>query len=308
MGDSEAAWSNFSLAPENEPLVSIVIPTHLRAPKLAATLAAIHAQDYENAEVVVVATPDADTERILRTPLCDELDATVVVQETSGVSEARNIALEYATGDIVAFTDDDCVPPPDWVSGIVAVFDAYDVVTTGGMQLPHERVYNRFPARVDESRILRNQLPHRRDRDDNGVAVGGMELRTFATSNVAYRRTAIEETSASFDETLHRGEDATFQRTVLEAYPEGNAFLPIPVWHNRDYTLRQFLDQRYRNGIAESGTPDGRSFMGSIAGIALAPLLLARSIHREDSLSTAICAWIGDVTARIGVGVGTLRN
>ena len=59
----------------------------------------------------------------------------LVVTSTSarvGPAGARNLGAENATGDILAFTDDDCVPDPDWLDAIAAVFvESVDTVVGG---------------------------------------------------------------------------------------------------------------------------------------------------------------------------------
>ena len=76
----------------------------------------------ESVQRAVALKPDADVLIVeqgkpFAAQICSDLGltATVVSDEGSGVSRARNIGLRIARGDAVLFTDDDCEVPPTWV-------------------------------------------------------------------------------------------------------------------------------------------------------------------------------------------------
>jgi glycosyltransferase involved in cell wall biosynthesis len=114
--------------PPPNPSVSIVINTLNRADSLARTLAGLERLKADNFEVIVVAGPCVDhTDQVLeryagriRIGRCD-----VAVL---GVS--RNIGVDLAAGEIVAFTDDDAVPREDWLTELRRGFD--DTVAAAG--------------------------------------------------------------------------------------------------------------------------------------------------------------------------------
>lgn len=298
--------AGFNLTPKTDPLVSLVIPSHMRSVKLAATILAIADQDYDNYELVLVDSYDDETTRFLSVLASLDLPIERVYQkEEWGVAEARNAGIDTANGEIVVFTDDDCVPPPHWLSSIVAVFERYDVVSVGGVKLPHERVADRLAAKVDDSRTRCNQVPPDHLCDEYGVAIGGAELRTFDTANLALKMSVLEETGERFKEGLTRGSDAEFHERFLSASAGQTAFLPVPVAHNRDYTFSGFLHTRFKNGISEANTETGRTLAGSLSGLGAAPVLLLTELVRQRSTEVAIGAWIGDLLARFGVIVGS---
>src|SRR5207248_1822068 len=60
----------------------------------------------------------------------------VISTDNRGLSSARNTALAAATGDIVAFIDDDAAPDPHWLTYLVDAFARTDFVAVGGPNLP----------------------------------------------------------------------------------------------------------------------------------------------------------------------------
>jgi GT2 family glycosyltransferase len=106
-------------------IVTVVIPTHNRGPKLAPTLELLLANDptgFDEVEVVVVddgsATPAGPLLDGLRVPppftlRCLRLEPNV------GPAGARNAGFRAARGDVVLFVDDDILCPPDLIRGHV---------------------------------------------------------------------------------------------------------------------------------------------------------------------------------------------
>ncbi|MGW0172645.1 glycosyltransferase family 2 protein [Rhodococcus sp. NPDC003322] len=104
-------------------LVTVVIPTVGRE-SLLATARAVLAQEHPNIELLVVDNRPhrADVARIVAD--IDDPRLRVIDQPVPGVSAARNIGHRTASGRIVAFTDDDALPDPGWITGVVNSFRA----------------------------------------------------------------------------------------------------------------------------------------------------------------------------------------
>jgi glycosyltransferase involved in cell wall biosynthesis len=102
-------------------LVTVVVPT-IGRDSLAETVRGILEQDYENLQVVVVDNSPS-TGRVGRV-LGGVADPRfgIITQPIKGVSAARNAGIAAARGTLIAFTDDDAHPTPDWVSNIVDTF------------------------------------------------------------------------------------------------------------------------------------------------------------------------------------------
>jgi glycosyltransferase involved in cell wall biosynthesis len=80
--------------------VSVIVPTADRPQQLAGCLAALRAQDSDGLEIELVVIDDSAEHR--------------------GPGAARNDGAQQATGEVLAFTDDDCRPDRGWLRALVA--------------------------------------------------------------------------------------------------------------------------------------------------------------------------------------------
>lgn len=103
--------------------VTVVICTRDRPQLLATALDAVLALDYPDFDVVVVDNASATSET--RDHVQGHADPRVrlVCEPNPGVARARNTGLRAATGDIVAFVDDDAVVDRYWLTALMAGFD-----------------------------------------------------------------------------------------------------------------------------------------------------------------------------------------
>ena len=120
------------------PLASIVIPTRNRSRMLARTLATLAQQSVAGTfEVVVV--DNGSTDDTLATLEDARRDYPMLQlrwthEDRKGPGAARNRGLMQARGDIVLFTDDDCLPEHEWVEVIVNTFSTQpDLVGVEGL-------------------------------------------------------------------------------------------------------------------------------------------------------------------------------
>ncbi|WP_162002665.1 glycosyltransferase [Streptomyces sp. CB01881] len=125
-------------APAALPLVSVIVCTRDRTEMLPACLDSVLRIDYPRLEVILVDNaPSGDaTERLVRSRYGERI--RYVREPAPGLSRARNRGLTLAGGDICAFTDDDALTDPGWVTALVEAFDDGDVACVTGMVLPAE--------------------------------------------------------------------------------------------------------------------------------------------------------------------------
>ncbi len=101
--------------------VTVCVPTYRRPKDLARCLAALGAQAHTPDETLITVRPDDEPSAAVARSFPG---VTVVRVERGGVVAAMNAALDVATGDVFALTDDDAEPEPEWLKRIVAVFAA----------------------------------------------------------------------------------------------------------------------------------------------------------------------------------------
>ena len=115
--------------------LSVVICTRDRPEELARCLESFSGQTRRPDQIVVVDNVSRD-DRTRLVALAAAVD--YVREDRPGLDIARNTGTLAATGDIVAYTDDDVALHPLWLERLVAAFDAGDVMAVTGLVLPGE--------------------------------------------------------------------------------------------------------------------------------------------------------------------------
>lgn len=115
--------------------VSVIVITYNSKDDLKECLRSLDGQDYSEMEIVVVndASTDGTKELLEDFMRTAGSDITVVTNSTNlGVAGARNAGIRHAKGDVIAFTDSDCIADHDWVSEIVRSYESNNVAAVGG--------------------------------------------------------------------------------------------------------------------------------------------------------------------------------
>ncbi len=110
-----------------ETAISVIVASRHRPGCLSRCIASLCQQDHPHLEIVIVADP-ASVEAVARTGL----RAKLIAFDEPNLSDARNLGLVAAAGEIVAFIDDDAVAEPGWARRLGAAFDDSSVMQAGG--------------------------------------------------------------------------------------------------------------------------------------------------------------------------------
>ena len=184
--------------------VSIVIPVRDGARTLPACLDALARQEPVpdvTVELIVVDNGSSDGTRTLAA--CHPAVRRVVTESRPGSYAARNAGLAAASGDVIAFTDADCIPAPDWLrAGVAAMAEGRGDLVAG-----------RVVPRV-------GQAPTMWERFDAGHHVDQrkyVEVLGFgATANLFVRRAVLDDVGA-FDGEMGSGGDRELCRRAVAA-------------------------------------------------------------------------------------------
>ena len=119
--------------------VSVVLCTHTldRYDDCAEAANSVLDQTYDDVELVLVSDGSADVCERFRSDFGARDDVVVHCKdENSGLLDSRNEGARVATGDVVAFIDDDAVADETWVEKLVDAYETYDVPAAGGRMTP----------------------------------------------------------------------------------------------------------------------------------------------------------------------------
>jgi glycosyltransferase involved in cell wall biosynthesis len=253
------------------PRISVVVCAYNAERTMEACLASLEALDYPDYEVIVV--NDGSTDRTLeiseRFPFC-----RIISQPNKGLSVARNVGAEAATGEIVAYTDSDCVADPDWLTYLVARMETGNLAACGGPNFPPPED-SLVPAAVAVS-----------PGGPTHVLLSDEVAEHIAGCNMAFRREVLLALGG-FDPIYRAaGDDVDICWRFQDA---GHAigFSPAAVvWHFRRNTVRAYINQQRGYGKAEALVYAKHPFrfnlfgqakwLGRIYGDLSAALLLSR--------------------------------
>lgn len=253
------------------PEVSVVVPTYNRRELLLETLEALARQKAPPFEVVVAddGSTDGSFQAVLEKGSHLGLAGKVIrLRRNAGPATARNVALLMARADLIAFTDDDCLPVSRWIQTGLASLGSDVGVVQGCIQRPPDSHPPFFSHFIETKRI-------------DG---------SFSTSNAFYRREALVE-SGGFDPSCDYWEDRDLGARVLrqgwkasyapDAVVYHHVFRQTPLqwmrwpaklgnwpeWVARYPECRRYLFARYWTNPAHA------LLTAAIAGLALAPAL-----------------------------------
>jgi len=229
-------------APTSEgasPALSVVIPCYRHAGSLGRCLRALERQRVDvpfevivvdsgrDAEVAAVAASVAGVRVVREAPPRPRLRA----------SEARNLGARHARASVLAFTDADCIPDPEWLGAALAAL-------TPGVRLVGGPVLDALPfhpVAVSDNLLQFADFPATRP---DGPAT------YFPGCNLAIRRADFDRVGGFPVVPLPAGEDTSFCEAVLARWPAGVRFAQaMRVRHLGRTGVRAFLHHQAAFGF-----------------------------------------------------------
>jgi len=253
------------------PKVSVVVATYNGSRTLQNCLASLWRLDYPDYEVVLV--DDGSTDH---TPDIAKSFPSVhyLRQANQGLSAARNAGIRAATGEIIAFTDDDCRADEDWLYYLVSDLLRSDCAGIGG--------HNFLPP--DDSPVAAAVMAS--PGGPAHVLLSDTEAEHIPGCNMAFYKWALEQ--VGFFDPLYRkaGDDVDICWRLQDGQFKIGFSPAAFVWHYRRSTVKAYLKQQIGYGEAEAlliakhpehynaiggGIWRGRIYASSFTGLLLGP-------------------------------------
>lgn len=174
--------------------ISLLVCTRNRAFRLGRTLDALARMTRDvQWELIIVDNGSTDATPALLEAFrqTGRINMRIEHEPRPGLCRARNRGCAVAQGEIIAFTDDDCFPAPDFITQLAACFDEADLGFVGGRVLLHDQSDLPLTLKLSEERIA---YPPR-----SVVWPGAIH-----GANMAFRRNVLARTGG-FDEALGAG-------------------------------------------------------------------------------------------------------
>lgn len=221
--------------------ISIGIITRNRAPLLEKCLKSILTQSIKPDSVIIVDNNSSDNTVSIVNKYSDYLNIKYYTENKIGIPFARNKVLEKCSSEILAFTDDDCLPPKNWLKNILKSHLKHPQATAiQGKTLPlNERSLKSILFRTNyEYWIWKNLY-------DNNL------LSVCDTNNISLKTKEIQKLKIRFSTSLTRGSDVDFAKKVIK---KGGQILydkKIKNFHAMRSSWIAFYFQRFKMGRAQ---------------------------------------------------------
>ena len=218
------------------PRISVIVCTYNGSRTIDECLRGIAKLDYPDVEVIVVDDGSTDC-----TPqIVSEHNVRMIRTSNQGLSSARNTGLEAATGEIVAYVDDDAYPDVHWLKYLAAMFRTTEHAGVGGPNIP---------PRDD------GPIAHCVANAPGGpvhVLLSDREAEHIPGCNMAFRKTCLEAIGG-FDPRFRVAGDDVDVCWRLQERGWTLGFHPAAlVWHRRRNSVRTYWKQQRGYGKAEA--------------------------------------------------------
>jgi glycosyltransferase involved in cell wall biosynthesis len=224
---------------ETPPFVSVVVPVLNGERTVGESLGTLLRMEYpaDRRELIVVDNGSTDrTGQIVR-----GAPVRYLFEPERGTAKARNLGIEASRGEIVAFTDADCLVSRGWLRELVAAFDGDRVGAVAGeiVPFPPRTAAERYAAR---SRHLSPQRYLRRPR-----------LPFAVTANLAFRRETFGQVGLLDPDAPRGGECTDFCTRFLRQTGQRIELAPkAVVFHRHRSTTRELIRQQWNYGRGDA--------------------------------------------------------
>jgi GT2 family glycosyltransferase len=229
--------------------ITVAIVTRNRSKQLKRCLTALVKQEVLPFSTIVIDNASTDRTKNVLEVFKTKLSIAYVYEKRIGVAYARNRALSRVTTKILAFTDDDCEPFPDWIRKIAEKHKQYpSAAAIQGWSFYKPR--GRIRSMLVEANFISNF--HDNFLDDNTPLSeffdADHKIMTLDTKNLSLDMNKIRKLGIHFDPNFRRGSDIDFARQLLKLKQQIIFSPSICVYHQERDNLKDYLRQRVDRG------------------------------------------------------------
>ncbi len=222
--------------PDPAPSATVVVCAYDAEATLRPCLESLRALRYPDYEVVVVDDGSRDGTRAIAESF---REFRLISHENRGLSAARNDGIRAARGEIVAFTDADCVADPDWLTFLARRLHSGDFAAVGGPNLPPR-----------EEHWVPEVVAHAPGGPSH-VLLTDREAEHVPGCNMAFWRQALLDVGP-FDPLFRAaGDDVDICWRLQDAGHRIGFAAAALVWHRRRSSIGSYLSQQRGYGRAE---------------------------------------------------------
>ena len=233
----QEAFADVPFAPSLPwPRISVVVCTYNGARTIRDCFEGLRRLAYPDYEVIVVDDGSTDeTAAIAR-----QYDCRLIRTENRGLASARNTGLNAATGEIVAYLDDDAYPDPHWLTYLAARFLSTSHAAVGGPNLapPGDGPIAECVARAPGGPVH--------------VLLTDSEAEHIPGCNMAFRKACLEAIGGFDPQFRTAGDDVDACWRLQERGSTLGFSAAAMVWHHRRNSVRTYWKQQIGYGRAEA--------------------------------------------------------
>ncbi|MGB2010354.1 MAG: glycosyltransferase [Akkermansiaceae bacterium] len=243
LGSVSAPTDGIALA--DPPSFSVVVCSYNGGSRIKSCLRALKNLDYPDYEILVVDDGSSDN----TTEVVKDIEGVRLIQARhAGLSAARNRAAREASGEIIAYTDDDCQPHRTWLQWLAHAFMRNGWDACGGPNLPPspESIDHAAGGLIDE--VVVASAPGA----PSHVLSGDVEAEHLPGCNLAVRKSVWQAVGGFAEHYRIAGDDVDFCWRLQEAGFRMGFCAAAFVWHRRRTKLWGYFKQQYQYGKAEA--------------------------------------------------------
>ncbi|MDQ3657853.1 MAG: glycosyltransferase [Chloroflexota bacterium] len=218
------------------PTISVIVCSYNGSRTIANCLEGVRRLDYPDKEVIVV--DDGSTDNV--SDVAAAFDVRLIRTANQGLGAARNVGMQAATGEILAYIDDDARPDPHWLSYVADMYRRTDFVAVGGPNIA-----------PDGDGLIAAAVAHAPGGPVH-VLVTDTEADHIPGCNFSIRKSCLQAVGGWDPRFRAAGDDVDLCWRLQEQGWKLGYMSSAMVWHHRRNSVRTYWRQQQGYGKAEA--------------------------------------------------------